>query len=1078
METVKSVFWPCMLLGLASIWTDTAAATVAGKVMSPDGKNVVVVAVDDGGTACYSVERNGTELVSASKLGLRTALADFTHGVSYKKSQSCAVDETYSLPTGKFSRQQNQCNETRFTFEKDGAEFDIVVRSYDDGIAYRYELPGDGQADVVAELSEVRIPGFVTCWGERYVADYSTQYPARDWAATAAIENHKMCAPVLVKTEKGDDAWVLITEAAVNADYHASALFSGSTDDRGLFTYGNPDKVSVALPFASPWRTLYVGSLTSIVESNLADNLNPATTMSDLSWIQPGLSSWDWGGLDGSQCRDFDTVKHFIDQAYIMGWKYFTLDEGWDYSSYRLKDVTDYAASKGIGVFIWSHQNRFTNDEEQMREIFGNWAELGFAGVKIDFFENDSKDFMEKYEMMLKVCADCKLMVNFHGCTKPSGLRRTYPHLVTYEAVYGGEQYFFNHLATPAEHNVTLAFTRNVIGAMDYTPVEFARKDGVIRHTTTWAHQVALATIYESGVQTMSDCFENMIYNASAPLLKVLPAAWDETRCIEGEPDSHIIMARRSGDDWYLAGISKDARTMAVSLDFINTPCTAQIYKDGSCPSDIAYEERSVNPGDVLSVDVKATGGFSVRLSATPHKQPARQLIEAEDGMLIGSATTETDSQGNCSGGKMVGYLGNNEGSLECKVIAESDGMYDVTFYYVTQDTRSLEINVNDGEFSRVYEFRGNGFSWASDGLAFKTVTLPLKAGENTLCMGNANGWCPNIDRLEIMPSLGLKDVVVESADLEAGTVAATFRNNSLVDAEAVTVAWTLDGGSKHTDTITLKAGESKAHVFSEQTGTLDDGNHVVQVSVEPGDGVTGDMISRSICVMAVDNGDAVSLAKNGGSIESFSSQINAAEGADMVIDGDNTTKWCEVANDRPFVIIKLAEPCQVCKFVLHDCKTREAQFHNIDQYRIYVSADGTDWQLVVDAKNRKADDVKIDIITPVEAGYVKLEVKRPAGDSATRIYGFDVYKTTNSGIQTVEHADYKHMARVVHHGDSIALNNPASATLSVYTANGTVISTRHISAGGYLSCDFPSGLYIVSLTAEGINHTWRLVVE
>lgn len=1065
-------------MSMASVLTGAAAST-AGSVTSPDGKNVVEVSLDDNGTACYRLLRDGNELVGLSKMGLRTAESDFTSGLTLVSAQTGSLDETYSVPTGKFSEQRNHANECRFSFAKDGAAFDIVVRSYDDGIAYRYELPGNGTVNVLSEQSEVLIPGFENCRGQKYVADYSTQYPVRDWAATASVDKGKMCAPVLVRTEAGDDSWLLITEAAVNGSYHASALFPGSADEKGLFTFGNPDEVTVTLPFESPWRTVYAGSLPALVESNLVDNLNPATTMTDTSWIKAGLSSWDWGGLDGNQCHDFETVKHFIDEAAIMGWDYFTLDDGWDSSEYRLKDVTDYAASKGVKVFIWSHQNRFTNDGEQMREIFGNWADLGFAGVKIDFFENDSKEFMEKYETMLRVCADCHLMVNLHGCTKPSGLRRTYPHLVTSEAVYGGEQYFFNHLATPADHNVTLALTRNVIGAMDYTPVEFARKDGVIRHTTTWAHQVALATIYESGICTMSDYPENMIYSVSAPLLKVLPASWDETRCLEAEPESYITMARRKGSDWYVASISKDARTVTVPLDFITTPCTAQIYKDGGCPSDIAYEERLVNPGDNLSVDVKATGGFTVRFSADPHRQPVHQIIEAESGRLIGKATIDSDSRGNCSGGKMAGFLGNNEGSLECDVTVGEEGMYDVTFYFVTQDTRSLEVNVNGGEYVQKYEFRGNGFSWASDGLAIKTVTLPLKAGTNTLAMGNASGWCPNIDRIDVTPALGLSDVSVENIKPYngKGEVSATFANNGKSDLAAVTVAWSLNGGEKHTEEIALNAGESKEHTFSVSPLDAEEGNHVLQVSVEPKGSVIGDMLSTSFCVMPDENGSAVSLAVNGGSIQSYSSQVNQGEGAAKLLDGDASTKWCDNSNDRPWVTIALDKPYYVNKFVLHDCKTRESQFKNIDQYTIAVSDDGETWQTVVDAKNRKTDDVKIDNIAPVKAQYVQLNLKRPAGDSATRIYGFDVYKTTPTGIDDVAVSNEK-VATVVSRGESVELNNATAGSLAVYTAAGQLVYSRLAAACDSLKCDFPTGIYIVTLRCDNTPKVWRMIVR
>lgn len=1021
MSSIKFKF-KTLLAGLFLTATAALADNVA-TVMSPDGKNALIVETNPVGTLSYSLTRNGQQLIAPSALGITTANVDLSEGLTLSGTTTKYIDESYSLPTGKSHEYVNRCNQLTVSCTKDDINLDIIFRVYDDGAAFRYNIKGEGTLTVTSDLSTIAIPSLTTTWAQKYSADYSMPYPARSWDELAALEGGRMCAPVLVKTTGGDD-WCLITESGNDASFCASTIVARDTDSHGCFRFAIKGEPEVGLPWLSPWRTIYTGSITNIVESSLNENLNPASVIDDTSWIHAGLSSWDWGGLDGSQTGDINVIKGFIDMAHVMGWPYYTLDDGWATATYQLADVTRYAASKGVEVFIWSHQNRFRNDYNQIHDILSHWRDLGFVGIKVDFFEDDSHDMMQKYDKILRAAADLKMMVNFHGCTKPSGSRRTYPNLITSEAVFGGEHYYFDHLSTPAYHNVTLALTRNVIGPMDYTPTEFARRDGVIRHTTTWSHQLALATLYESGIQTMSDSPDNVVYGVAAPLLKVLPAAWDESRCIEAVPDEYVTLARRSADDWYVASISNSARTVQLPLTFLGEgEYTAQIYADGSCPSDISYTSQTVTAGSTLSLPVKAAGGVSVRISKTPHHHPEFTVIEAENGSRSNGTTLENDNDGNCSGGRFVGFLGYGR-TLTVNCQAPADGIYGITVYYITRDTRRAYFRVNGGNKDYT-SFTGNSFSWNSDGLAFKTLFVKMTAGDNTIEIGNDDGDCPNIDRLTIFPAENyMNNVSVTSvngfSDRTGYTsdehIEATITNRGINDIEGAKIVYTVNEGEEVVETLpAIAAGATVRYTFAAGADLSVPGNYIVRVYTldDAGKHILGDMTSASFTHLPSEAAeDAVSTAANGGRIHSFSAQVNDSESAERLLDTDDDTKWCDNSSDKPWVIIELPAVYDINRFVMRDCKTREKD-KNIDRYTISVSTENPEadaWTDVVDTYARRCDNIKVDNITPVAAKYIRLTLHRPDGDNAVRIYSFDIYGSVTNGINaTVRHDNTVH---------------------------------------------------------------------
>ena len=375
-----------MVCVLAGAGTLTADEVLIGEVASPDGKNVFKTYLTDALTLQYEVTRNGELVVGRSDLGFVTTAVDcsksFINREGYITAETKEIDETYVLPTGKQHVYRNHCNELTMTLRRNTFRPQVVVRAYDDGVAFRYVLPNGGAVTVTDDVSNVVIPSFSRSFGQKYSGDYSQVYSGRDWAATQEVETGMFAAPLLVETSLGDDYYVLVTEAAVNEWFCGSPMVP-SAEVKGRFDWrmeGNATAtgVSSTRPYKMPWRVLFIGSPQMLVESVMIDNLNEPTKLKDLSWIKAGLSSWDWGGEEGGGLKnrtDWNVAREYIDLAAEMGWRYFTLDEGW--SSSKLgengttadycKAITAYAEEKGVKCFIWRNQGNIQNDEGVIR---------------------------------------------------------------------------------------------------------------------------------------------------------------------------------------------------------------------------------------------------------------------------------------------------------------------------------------------------------------------------------------------------------------------------------------------------------------------------------------------------------------------------------------------------------------------------------------------------------------------------------------------------------------------------------------------------------------------------------------
>ena len=483
------------------------------------------------------------------------------------------VTADYCMLAGKRLHATNSANEYETALGKGGK---MIVRLYNDGLVFRYELT-QVSGTLPKEKTTYRIPEgtkrWIQQWTDAYegffplTTSYKTQ-PVRSFSGTFKSPdgwNIRWGYPALI--EPRDGVFALLSEANIERLQSASCLYN-----EGELYRVTPDANTLHITddWHSPWRVAIVGGLADIVESTLITDVSEPCRLTDTSWIHPGVVSWIyWAYNHGSD--DYNIICKYIDMAATLHLPYMLIDAEWDRmkDGKTVEDAVNYAKSKGVKPMIWYNSSvgwvdgaptpkyRLNKPEDREKEFA--WCEkIGVAGVKIDFFSGDNQMNMDYCLDLLESAARHHLLVNFHGATVPRGWQRTYPNLLSTEAVYGAEWY--NNVPTftkqAASHNATLPFTRNVIGPMDYTPCAFS--DSQHPHITTHAHELALTVLFESGLQHLADRPESFLAQPKEvqDFLSELPAVWDDTRLVMGSPGYFAVLARRSGNTWYVAGIN------------------------------------------------------------------------------------------------------------------------------------------------------------------------------------------------------------------------------------------------------------------------------------------------------------------------------------------------------------------------------------------------------------------------------------------------------------------------------------------------------------------------------------------
>jgi hypothetical protein len=587
------------------------------------------------------------QIIETSPLGLVRKDQSFDVLKFLRVEKLIKINENYFLSSGKQLQNQNRCTEQTLHFENAvGSKIDLVVRAYNDGVAFKYVFPeiSTNNYTVTKELSGFNLPEDGLAWIQPYdkPSDYSPAYeknyekgipiasnaPTQDgWAFPALFEvkNH----------------WVLITEANLNEHFYGSHLNQDA--NKGLYTITNPHPdeaigygtttATSSLPWIMPWRVIFIGNkLADIVESNLVHHLSDPSVIEDSSWIKPGRSSWAWwsGYLDKSNDTP-EKLKKFIDFAQKMSWEYSLIDAGWESrKGLNTAEIIQYANSKKVDLLLWYNSGGPTNKvdagprdlmfdsvlrQKEMKRI----ADLGYKGIKIDFFGSDKQELIKLYIDILKDAAQYKLMVNFHGCTLPRGWSRTYPHLISMEAVKGSEGYIY-HPDFEDEaplHNTVLPFTRNVVGPMDYTPTAFSFQQ--FRHKTTSAHELALSVVFESGIQHYPDTPESYL---SLPIevqyfLKQLPAHWDKTKFISGYPGKEVVISRQRLKNYFIGGINGENIHKETEIDFSlleKGNYEAQIIADGSSSTTFKVDTVLLTNRSKIKIKVAPYGGFVIKV--------------------------------------------------------------------------------------------------------------------------------------------------------------------------------------------------------------------------------------------------------------------------------------------------------------------------------------------------------------------------------------------------------------------------------------------------------------------------------
>jgi hypothetical protein len=379
-----------------------------------------------------------------------------------------------------------------------------------------------------------------------------------------------------------------------------------------------PGELRVALPRGerrprtTPWRVAVIGDLPAVVGSDLPLSLGRPSQIRDTAWIHPGRVAWSWWS-DARSPGDVRRQRAFVRSAASYGWEYVLLDEGWNAAA--VPGIARYAAARGSRVLLWTSWKGL-RDPARREQLFAQWASWGVAGVKVDFLLSDSAARMAIYDDIARDAARHKLVVAFHGCTVPRGIQRTWPNVLTLEAVEGAERETRGQGSQEMDprHDVNLAFTRNVVGSMDYTPVTFSAR----HRDTTDGHRLAQAVVYESGLQHLADTPESYAgHPNAAQLLRDLPVAWDDTRLLAGSPDREVVLARRSGDRWWIGSLSAaETHAQTVPLTFL---AAGRIYDmhlvryEGA--GGLVVDDRSVSTADRLSVPLARNGGFAAELT-------------------------------------------------------------------------------------------------------------------------------------------------------------------------------------------------------------------------------------------------------------------------------------------------------------------------------------------------------------------------------------------------------------------------------------------------------------------------------
>ncbi len=648
---MKILFRLLICISCGSLWMKVYSQDL--KVASPDRRLIVTVSVTEGKPA-YTVIYDNKTMIESSPLGLKTNEGDFSSDLKFIAKADSVVDKTYEQSRIKRSQVHYVANILTCTFENAKRHtIKIVFQVSNNDIAFRYELAAMGQryaAVVEKEVTGYRFPAVTTTFLSpmmvpmsgfaRSAPSYESGYKADAPMATGNVRQEGYVFPALFHI--GNNGWVLLSETGVNSLYCGSHL-SDYSKETGMYTVEYPDPrqnngfgstgAAISLPGVTPWRTITVGgNLKPVVETTIPfDVLEPLYQPSRNYTF--GKSTWSWIVWQDQSMNYNDQVK-YIDLAAALKWQYILIDALWDTNIGKAKmlELIQYARAKGVDVLLWYNSNGAANDAPQgprnkmstsvERKKEMAWLrDAGVKGLKVDFFGGDKQETIRLYEDILSDANDYGLMIDFHGATLPRGWERMYPNFVGSEAVLASEMLIFSQGVRDAEaFNATLhPFIRNTVGSMEFGGVLLNKylvksNQGRNQRLTTDAFQLATAILFQNSVQ-MFGLTPNNLTDVPAfeiEFMKKVPTTWDETLFIDGYPGKFVVIARRQGNKWYIAGANagKEALKLTLNLPMIAGK-KASLYNDDTTKN-IYKTDLTVNASGQLEVEIQPNGGFVV----------------------------------------------------------------------------------------------------------------------------------------------------------------------------------------------------------------------------------------------------------------------------------------------------------------------------------------------------------------------------------------------------------------------------------------------------------------------------------
>jgi hypothetical protein len=643
---MKSIFHLFALILVSILVTTSCTKPANYSVKSPGGDINVAFSLSKSGSANYTIYYKNKPIIEKSMLGIIREDADFTSNMKIDSiSEISSIQDNYVLLHGKKKEASYKANKQIYHLSNPSDErIDIIFQVSNDGVAFCYNFPevSEGVKKITSETTSFHFTDSTKAWIQprakaksgwnRCNPSYEEHYWKEVTLSTVAANDSGWVFPALFHA---NNCWVNLTESWPDRNYCGSHLQKGVNADEMIIAFPEPTEgftngivfPTSKLPWTTPWRVITLGENPGvIVESTMGTDLAKPSVPGDFSYVKPGRASWSWVLMKDASVN-YAVQKEFIDYASEMGWEYCLIDADWDtrIGWEKIGDLARMAAKKNVGLILWYNsagdwntvpyhpRNMLLSTESRCAE-FAKLKALGIKGIKVDFFGGDGQSMMDYYQDILLDAHKYQLVVNCHGATLPRGLQRTFPNLVSMEAIRGLEFATFGQETAdkvPAKATL-LAFTRNAFDPMDFTPVCFNAYDNNKRVTGNGA-ELAQAVLFLSGVQHYAETPAGM---AKVPeyvraLMRDIPVIWDETKYIDGYPGRYLILARRASKIWYIAGVNaeKETKELNLQLPFVSQK-SGLLITEGDSLRSFSREQITLDANYSFHLSIKSNGGF------------------------------------------------------------------------------------------------------------------------------------------------------------------------------------------------------------------------------------------------------------------------------------------------------------------------------------------------------------------------------------------------------------------------------------------------------------------------------------